>query len=157
MIPGTPEPHLDHLYQEVILDHNRRPRNFKEIPNPTCHSQGLNPLCGDNYRLFLNVDANGLIQDVGFTGSGCAISKASGSIMTSEIKGKGTAHAAKLKEDFLALMTQEEVPDATKENVGRLAMFEGVKEFPIRVKCATLIWHALADALKSLSRHEEKA
>ncbi len=142
------EPKLDHLYQEVILDHNRKPRNFKELSHPTQYSHGVNPLCGDNYHLYLQVDGSGKIQDVGFQGSGCAISKASASIMTTLIKDRGVQDAAKLKEYVLQLLTQDQVPADVRENTGRMAIFEGVKEFPVRVKCATLIWHALADALK---------
>ncbi len=149
MIPA-PEPKLSHLYQEVILDHNRRPRNFKEIPSATQYSHGRNPLCGDDYHLYLNVNSEGKIQDIGFQGAGCAISKSSGSIMTTLIKDKSVAEAAKLKDYFLDFMTKEPVPSEAKSGVGKLSLFEGVKEFPVRVKCATLIWHALQDALKDI-------
>ena len=142
------EPQLDKLYQEVILDHNRRPRNFQTLPGATQYSHGFNPLCGDDYHLYLEVDPQGTIQNVGFQGNGCAISKSSASIMTTMIKGKNLAEAEKLKDDFLAMMTQEDCPQARKSEVGRLVIFEGVKEFPVRVKCATLIWHALVDALQ---------
>ena len=144
---GIPEPNLGHLYQEVILDHNRRPRNFKEIPEASRYSHGVNPLCGDDYHLYLSVDSAGLIHDVGFQGSGCAISKASASMMTTLIKGKPLPEAASLKDAFLELMTRGSLPESAKAKVGRMSIFEGVKEFPVRVKCATLIWHALADAL----------
>ena len=147
MPQGVQEPRLDHLYQEVILDHNRKPRNFKELPHPTQYSHGLNPLCGDNYHLYLSVEG-GKIQDVGFQGAGCAISKASASMMTSMIKGQTVDAAAKLKDNVLQLMTQDSISQQIKENSGRMTIFEGIKEFPVRVKCATLIWHALADALK---------
>lgn len=149
MIP-VPEPKLSRLYQEVILDHNRRPRNFKEIANATQYSHGRNPLCGDDYHLYLAVDSKGVIQDVGFQGSGCAISKSSASMMTSLIKEKSAAEAERLKDSFLDFMTKDAVLPETKEGVGRLNLFEGVKEFPVRVKCATLIWHALQDALKDV-------
>ncbi len=142
------EPKLSHLYQEVILDHNRRPRNFKKLAHATQYSHGVNPLCGDDYHLYLEIDGQGMIRDVGFEGSGCAISKSSASMMTSLIKGKSRQEAACLQKDFLEMMTQDEVPESVKARVARLALFEGVKEFPIRVKCATLAWHALADALK---------
>ena len=144
---NAPEPRLDHLYQEVILDHNRNPRNFKEIPNAALYSHGHNPLCGDDYHLYLNV-ADGSIQDVGFKGSGCAISKSSASIMTTMIKGKTLDQAAKLQNDVLRLLTEEKVSPSIRENSGRMVIFDGVKEFPVRVKCATLAWHALGDALK---------
>ena len=148
MMQGVPEPRLDQLYQDVILDHNRRPRNFKEIAHPTQYSHGVNPLCGDNYHLFLTIDEAGVIQDIGFQGAGCAISKASASLMTTFVKGKPVKEAEEIKDSFLQLLTQEEVSPAAKEKAGRLTIFEGVREFPVRVKCATLIWHALADALK---------
>ncbi len=147
----APEPKLDNLYQDVILDHNRRPRNFKEIPQATQYSHGVNPLCGDNYHLYINLDSEGVIQDIGFQGTGCAISKASASMMTTLVKGKKAQEALQVKESFIDFLTREEVSDRIKKNVGRLTLFEGVKEFPVRVKCATLIWHALADALKDAS------
>jgi len=149
MIQNAPEPQLDHLYQEVILDHNRRPRNFKEIPEAKYYAHGVNPLCGDDYHLYLQIDEDGVIQDIGFQGSGCAISKSSSSIMTSMVKGKNIPEITKLKENFLEMMTKEEVTEELLSSVGRLTLFQGVKEFPIRVKCATLIWHALEDAIHS--------
>ncbi len=152
-----PEPRLEHLYQEVILDHNRNPRNFKEIPDATQYSHGVNPLCGDDYHLYLKIDEQGAVRDVGFKGSGCAISKSSASIMTSLIKDKPIQEAERLKENFLQLMTRDNVPEAVKSQVGRMILFEGVKEFPVRVKCATLIWHALADALRDSKLNFEKA
>ena len=144
----SPEPHLAKLYQEVILDHNHRPRNFKELSGATQYSHGVNPLCGDDYHVYLIVDPSGVIQDVGFHGAGCAISKASASMMTTLIKEKKVADAFELQKNFLQLMTQDNIPPGVKEATGRMIIFEGVKEFPVRVKCATLIWHALADALK---------
>jgi nitrogen fixation NifU-like protein len=152
MIP-VPEPRLEHLYQEVILDHNRNPRNFKEIPDATQYSHGVNPLCGDDYHLYLKVDEQGIVQDVGFKGGGCAISKSSASIMTTLIKGKNVPDVEQLKENFLELMTKENISERVKSGVTRMIIFEGVKEFPVRVKCATLIWHALADALKDSKLH----
>lgn len=153
----VPEPHLESLYQEVILDHNRRPRNFKPLENATQYCHGLNPLCGDEYHLYLVVDpAANIITDVGFQGQGCAISKASASIMTTEIKGKPVHDALALKDAFIEMLVKDPTPDGARQKVGRLTLFEGVKEFPIRVKCATLAWHALADALKGISEHEEK-
>lgn len=142
------EPKLSSLYQEVILDHNKRPRNFKEIPQATQYSHGHNPLCGDDYHLYLLVDKTGRIGDVGFQGDGCAISKASASIMTTLIKGKDLREVCSLKDAFLEMMTKDPVSPPLRERVGRLRIFEGVKEFPVRVKCATLIWHALADTLR---------
>lgn len=147
------EPKLSQLYQDVILDHNRNPRNFKELENPTAYSHGHNPLCGDDYHLYLHCATGGTIQDVGFKGQGCAISKASASMMTTMIKGKTLAEAEKMGADVLGLLTRDEVSQAAKENSGRMVIFEGVKKFPVRVKCATLIWHALADALKDIGSH----
>ncbi len=149
---NVPEPKLQNLYQEVILDHNRNPRNFREIANATQYSHGVNPLCGDDYHLYLNVDAGGVIQDVGVKGSGCAISKSSASMMTTFVKGKSVGEAETLKNSFLELLTHDPVSEQTRKQVGRLILFEGVKEFPIRVKCATLAWQALADALKDASK-----
>ncbi len=152
-----PEPQLGKLYQEVILDHNRNPRNFKELPHPTQYSHGVNPLCGDNYHLYLKVDEQGNVQDIGFQGAGCAISKSSASIMTTLIKGKPLPDAQKLKDIFLNLMTTESVSASVKTENPRLLVFEGVREFPVRVKCATLIWHALADALKDAQAAKVKS
>lgn len=143
-----PEPKLQGLYQEVILDHNRRPRNFREVPDATQYSHGVNPLCGDDYHLHLKIDADGIIQDVGFTGAGCAISKSSASLMTTQVKGLALEEASDMARAFLTFMTDDGVPDSLRKRVGRMSLFEGVKEFPVRVKCATLIWHALADAIK---------
>lgn len=153
MMRGAPEPKLEHLYQEVILDHNKNPRNFKELPDATEYSHGVNPLCGDNYHLYLKVD-KGQIQDIGFTGMGCAISKASASMMTTLVKGKPVEEAEKLKTNFLDMMTLETVPPNIKSEAGRMVMFQGVREFPVRVKCATLIWHALNDALKDAKKNQ---
>ena len=141
------EPKLANLYQEVILDHNRKPRNFREMEDATQYSHGVNPLCGDNYHLYLKVNHENVVEDISFTGNGCAISKSSASLMTSLVKGKTTAEVEALKTHFLNMMTQENAP-ATEDQVGRMIIFKGVKEYPVRVKCATLIWQALADALR---------
>lgn len=143
----VPEPKLQNLYQEVILDHNRSPRNFKELTGATQYSHGYNPLCGDDYHLYLKVN-DGKIEEVGFKGKGCAISKSSASIMTTLVKGKSVDEAVQLEKNVLQLLTQPQVPAEVKESSGRMVIFEGVKEFPIRVKCATLAWHTLGDALK---------
>lgn len=140
------EPKLENLYQEVILDHNRNPRNFKELDHPTHYSHGINPLCGDDYHLYLKINPTGVLEDIGFQGAGCAISKSSASMMTALVKGKALPDIEKLKNNFLNLMTKDK--GASESEVGRMIIFEGVKEFPVRVKCATLAWHALADALK---------
>jgi nitrogen fixation NifU-like protein len=138
---------LDELYQEVILDHNKRPRNFGELSDATAYSHGVNPLCGDDYHVYLSV-ADGVVKKAAFQGAGCAISKASASLMTDAVLGKPVAEVIQLKNAFLELLTKDPVSDAARKTAGRLKFFEGVKNFPVRVKCATLAWHALADALK---------
>jgi len=149
------EVRLNDLYQEVILDHNRRPRNFKKLENATACAHGINPLCGDDYRLFLNIDESGIIKEVGFEGQGCAISKASASMMTMAIRGKSRQDAVKLKDIFIELLTGDTVSDAVRAQADRLKIFEGVKQFPIRVKCATLIWRALEESLKNSNEKRE--
>lgn len=139
-------PDLRELYQQVILDHNKNPRNFKELPNPTKKVDGYNPLCGDHYTIAVDLDGE-TIRDVGFTGSGCAISKASASVMSATVKGRTKEEAEKLFDTFHKLVTGDTsgVPAA---DLGRLAAFSGVSEFPARVKCATLAWHTLRTALQ---------
>lgn len=136
---------LEQLYQEMILDHNKHPRHFVTLEHPTHDAFGKNPLCGDEYHLELSVK-DGVIVDVGFQGSGCAISKASGSLMSSMIIGKPIDDALTMKDAFLTTLTGE--PTAKDaELLGKLKVFDGVKKFPVRVKCATLIWRALEAAL----------
>lgn len=137
---------LRELYQQVILDHNRNPRNFKELPGATRKVEGFNPLCGDHYTVFLNLDGD-VIREVTFTGSGCAISKASASVMSSTVKGKSTEEANQLFETFHSLVTGD-TSTLDAGELGRLAAFSGVSEFPARVKCATLAWHTLRTALE---------
>jgi nitrogen fixation NifU-like protein len=137
---------LRELYQQVILDHNRNPRNFKELPDATRKVEGFNPLCGDHYTVFLNLDGD-VIKEVSFTGSGCAISKASASVMSSTVKGKSTEEANRLFDTFHSLVTGDRSTVDAGE-LGRLAAFSGVSEFPARVKCATLAWHTLRTALE---------
>ena len=137
---------LRELYQQVILDHNRNPRNFKELPGAMRKVEGFNPLCGDHYTVFLNLDGD-VIKEVSFTGSGCAISKASASVMSSTVKGKSTEEANRLFETFHSLVTGDRSTVDAGE-LGRLAAFSGVSEFPARVKCATLAWHTLRTALE---------
>ncbi len=138
---------LRELYQEVILDHNRQPRNFRVMPDANHHALGHNPLCGDQIEVFLHID-NGVVTDVSFQGSGCAISKASASLMTTAVKGKTVAEAEKLFHRFQEMITApvESEPD---ETLGKLTVFAGVREFPARVKCAGLAWHTLHNALNS--------
>lgn len=137
---------LQQLYQDVILDHNKNPRNFKEVPTPTHKAHGVNPLCGDDYWITLEVKDNA-ISAIGFTGSGCAISKSSGSLMTSMVKDKTVQEALALKDHFLTMITTD-CTDECRQKVGRLKALEGVKQFPVRVKCATLVWRALEAALE---------
>jgi nitrogen fixation NifU-like protein len=135
---------LSDLYQEVILDHNKRPRNFRTIEAPSHHAEGYNPLCGDRLNLYVNV-ADGVLTDVAFQGSGCAISKASASLMTDALKGKTVAEANALFERFHRVVTTP--PDQPVEELGKLSVLAGVREFPVRVKCASLAWHTLKAAL----------
>ena len=135
---------LNDLYQEVILDHNKRPRNFRTIAAPSHHAEGFNPLCGDRLSLTMQVDG-GRIADVAFQGSGCAISKASASLMTDAVKGKSVEEARSLFERFHRMVTTP--PDAPVEDMGKLLVLAGVREFPVRVKCASLAWHTLKAAL----------
>jgi nitrogen fixation NifU-like protein len=147
MMEGNKE--LSELYQEVILDHNKNPRNFGKLEKYNHHALGHNPLCGDNLELFVEVE-NGIITDVKFTGSGCAISKASASIMTTLLKGKSVEEAHKLFDDFHTAVTSD--PESSYEdlNLGKLSVFCGVREFPARVKCASLAWHTLVNALDNV-------
>ena len=135
---------LRDLYQEVILDHGRKPRNFKVLADANRHAEGLNPLCGDHYTLQFKVDGD-VIQDVGFQGSGCAISKASASLMTQQLKGKTVADARALYDKVHVLVT--EGPDKAGD-LGKLAVLGGVCQFPTRVKCASLAWHTMKSALE---------
>ena len=138
---------LTDLYQEIILDHNKRPRNYGKPEGANRLAEGHNPLCGDHFTVYLNVD-NGLIRDVGFQGSGCAISKASSSLMSSMLKGKTVAEAEVLFERFLDMVRGRLVSPEQIEKLGKLAAFSGVCDFPARVKCATLSWHTMQAALK---------
>jgi nitrogen fixation NifU-like protein len=138
---------LKELYQQVILDHNKSPRNFREIENATQHAEGYNPLCGDHIDIYLIIE-DGIIKDVSFKGRGCAISKASASLMTSMLKGKTKAEAEKLFERFHDLVTGKLGDNPDINDLGKLAVFAGVREFPVRVKCASLAWHTMISALK---------
>jgi len=135
---------LSDLYQEVILDHNRRPRNFHPLADASHSAEGYNPLCGDRLMLYLKVDG-GRIEDVSFEGSGCAISKASASMMTDALKGRSVAEATALFERFHRMVTTP--PSQPVEDMGKLSALAGVREFPVRVKCASLAWHTLKAAL----------
>jgi nitrogen fixation NifU-like protein len=133
---------LEELYQSIILDHNRRPHNFRAMPEATAHADGVNPMCGDQLTVWLKMNGD-VVEDVSFQGSGCAISKASASIMTQVVKGKTRAEAEKIFESFHGLVTGK----GGGENLGSLKAFSGVSRFPLRVKCATLAWHAMRSAL----------
>ena len=137
---------LRDLYQEVILDHNHSPRNFRKLENANRHSVGYNPLCGDKMDLYLNIEGD-KIKEVGFLGSGCAISKASASLMTTVIKGKTKDEVDSLFNRFHQMVTGTENMTALLDELGSLAAFSGVSEFPARVKCASLAWHTLRAAL----------
>ena len=137
---------LRELYQQVILDHNKNPRNFHEMADATSHIEGYNPLCGDHYTVFVRVEGD-TIREVSFTGNGCAISKASASVMSSTVKGKSKAEAESLFDTFHRLVTGD-TSGLSAADLGRLAAFSGVSEFPARVKCATLAWHTLKSALE---------
>lgn len=136
---------LRELYQTVILDHYKKPRNFGPLPEATGHAEGVNPLCGDHITVHVRV-ANARLEDVRFEGSGCAISKASGSLMTEILKGKSREEIEEIFRRFHGLVTGDAASDPNE--LGKLEVLSGVREFPARVKCATLAWHALRAALE---------
>ncbi|HZE72836.1 MAG TPA: SUF system NifU family Fe-S cluster assembly protein [Pyrinomonadaceae bacterium] len=138
---------LSELYQQVILDHNKKPRNFRKPEVFNRSAQGHNPLCGDQLTVYLQLD-NGIITDVAFEGSGCAISKAAASMMTQALKGKSTDETEKLFSGFHQMVTGDSDDDIS-ESLGHLRIFSGVREFPVRVKCATLPWHTFKAALEN--------
>lgn len=145
---------LRELYQSVILDHNRAPRNYGALPNADSSARGRNPLCGDEVTVWVRL-ADGRISDIRFIGTGCAISKASASLMTTAVKGCTTAEAEALEARFHELVTgRSAVPDPTDAAFGRFAPLAGVAQFPIRVKCATLAWHALRSAINAAPASE---
>jgi nitrogen fixation NifU-like protein len=135
---------LSDLYQEVILDHNRRPRNFRAIEGASRQEEGYNPLCGDRLTLYVTLDGD-RIADVAFQGSGCAISKASASLMTEALKGKTVAEARGLFDKFHEMVTS--APETEAADLGKLSVLSGVREYPTRVKCASLAWHTLKAAV----------
>ncbi len=132
------------LYQEVILDHSKRPRNFRALADSNRHAEGYNPLCGDRITVYVKLDGDRIV-DIGFQGSGCAISTASASLLTETLKGKSRAEADELFAKFHDLVTGQGNGGVS---LGKLAVFSGVSEFPVRVKCATLAWHTLKSALE---------
>lgn len=137
---------LRELYQEVIVDHGRRPRNFGKLGDFNRTADGFNPLCGDKLKVYLNVDAEDVITGISFEGIGCAISQASASLMTEALKGKKIAHAELLAQSFRSVLMDEAAPPHPVD-LGKLAVLTGVKDYPSRVKCATLAWHTLHAAL----------
>jgi len=137
---------LSELYQQVILDHNKKPRNFRKLEAPSHTAEGYNPLCGDQMTVYLNI-AGDQVEDVAFEGSGCAISKASASMMTQAVKGKSKGEAEALFREFHSMVTGELNEEIEQNSLGNLKIFAGVREFPVRVKCATLPWHTLHAAL----------
>ncbi len=138
---------LGELYQEVILEHSKAPRNYRKPASANHHAEGYNPLCGDRCSVFLDVEGDA-IRDIGFQGSGCAISRASASMMTQSVKGKSKKEAARLFEQFHRLVTGDADAVTNAQDLGKLAVFAGVSKFPARVKCATLAWHTLQSALE---------
>ena len=142
---------LTDLYQQLILDHNRSPRNRRRIENAGRQAEGYNPLCGDRLTLYAKIE-DGVVRDVGFIGSGCAISKASASMMTEAIKGKSVAEVEKIFRAFHGLVSEQDPEDGNAADLGKLVVFSGVRKFPVRVKCATLAWHTLRAALENKER-----
>jgi nitrogen fixation NifU-like protein len=145
MTQSFPEPVLDDLYRELIMDHYRAPRNKIALDHPTAKAEGFNPLCGDEVEVEVELDADGIIQNVACRGRGCSISQASGSMMTAAVKGHTKDEAREIAESFKRMMTEpDEEPDV---DLGDLEAFQGVAKFPVRVKCATLAWHVLEESM----------
>jgi len=138
---------LRDLYQEVILEHSKAPRNYRELKDADHKAEGFNPLCGDHFTVYLHIEGDS-IRDITFQGSGCAISKASASMMTQSLKGKTKKEAEELFQKFHKVVTGQAASNGNSAELGKLAVFSGVSEFPVRVKCATLAWHTLQAALE---------
>ena len=139
---------LSELYQQVILDHNKKPRNFRKLENANHSAEGFNPLCGDHLTIYLAVEGDA-VKEIAFEGSGCAISKAAASMMTQAVKGKSREQAEELFTEFHSMVTGELDEEVQENKLGNLKIFAGVREFPVRVKCATLPWHTLHAALNN--------
>jgi nitrogen fixation NifU-like protein len=137
---------LRDLYQELILDHQKKPRNFHKLENANRQADGYNPLCGDKLTVYVNID-KGIIKDIAFIGTGCAISTASASMMTEKLKGMPEAEARELFVRFHGMLTNHSADQSSEEDLGKLGVFTGVREYPVRVKCATLAWHTMRAAL----------
>ena len=142
---------LRHLYQEVILDHGRKPRNFRELAPPALAADGHNPVCGDRVTVYVDTDGE-TVRDVAFGGEGCAISVASASMMTQILRGKSLDEARRIFESFHELLTGTIEPEQAEPVLGKLMVFAGVREFPVRVKCATLAWHTFRAALDRMDQ-----
>jgi nitrogen fixation NifU-like protein len=142
---------LSELYQQVILDHNKKPRNFRKLESANHSAEGYNPLCGDHLTVYLDVE-EGAVKEIAFEGSGCAISKAAASMMTQAVKGKSRKQAEDLFTEFHSMVTGELDEETVENSLGNLKIFAGVREFPVRVKCATLPWHTLQAALNNEER-----
>lgn len=136
------------LYQQVLLEHHKKPRNFRKIERATHTAEGYNPLCGDHLTVYLQVSDGDIITDIAFEGDGCAISRASASMMTSSLKGKSVQEATTLFEEFHRLIVRELDPDNKDNHLGKLTIFSGIWQYPSRVKCAGLSWHAMKGALR---------
>ncbi|HEU4768884.1 MAG TPA: SUF system NifU family Fe-S cluster assembly protein [Pyrinomonadaceae bacterium] len=139
---------LSELYQQVILDHNKKPRNFRKLEDANHTAEGYNPLCGDQLTIYLNLDDNA-VKEIAFEGSGCAISKAAASMMTQAVKGKSKEQAEELFKEFHSMVTGELDAETDENRLGNLKIFAGVRDFPVRVKCATLPWHTMQAALNN--------
>jgi nitrogen fixation NifU-like protein len=137
---------LRELYQDLIKDHSKKPRNFRALAEGSRHVEGFNPLCGDHFTVYLQMDGD-VVQDIAFQGSGCAISTSSASLMTQALKGKTRSEAEALFQKFHALLTSD-TESASDAELGKLAVFAGVRKFPVRVKCASLAWHTFRAALE---------
>ena len=142
---------LSELYQQVILDHNKKPRNFRKLESANRSAEGYNPLCGDQLTVYLDLE-EGAVKEIAFEGSGCAISKAAASMMTQAVKGKSREQAEELFTEFHSMVTGELDEETEENSLGNLKIFAGVREFPVRVKCATLPWHTLQAALNNEER-----
>lgn len=138
----------EELYQQTILEHNRNPRNFRKLEGATHAAEGYNPLCGDHLWVYMKVNSIGVIEDAAFEGSGCAISKASASMMTASLKGKSIEEANVLFEEFHKLVKGDLKPDEGPNHLGKLTVFSGIWQYPARVKCASLSWHTMHGALE---------
>jgi len=142
---------LSELYQQVILDHNKKPRNFRKLESANHTAEGYNPLCGDHLTVYLSLQDDA-VKEIAFEGSGCAISKAAASMMTQAVKGKSKEQAEELFNEFHSMVTGELDEEAEENSLGNLKIFAGVRDFPVRVKCATLPWHTMHAALNNEER-----